>query len=315
MDRLNKIGLTALAGVFAAASAQAADVSISGGASVNFATDDKTENTGNKLSMGDSLTFTVSGDSDLGAISHSIEIDGGAQDDQTLKVDMGDNGVVYVQKSGAQGTGPDLVPNAYGSAAYSLAANQTAGLQGKHMADGLNSGTADVNLGYTNSFSGFDIGVGYTAGAASNGQGDDVSISVKYADLMDGLTLGVGYADLNQDASDGITEQTLSASYKMGNITIGYTDFQADDDAASGTDYDATHMGVSLQVNDDLALSYDSSSSEKSNSGTDEDIASFQASYTMGNMKVKAHITKADNEGYSEGAEDEQKAIDVSWSF
>ena len=120
MDRLNKIGLTALAGVFAAVSAQAADVSISGGdASVNSATDDKIENTGNKLSMGDSLTFTVSGDSDIGARSHSIEIDGGAQDDQTLKVDMGDNGVVYVQKSGAQGTGPDLVPNAYGSASYS----------------------------------------------------------------------------------------------------------------------------------------------------------------------------------------------------
>ena len=49
MDKLNKIGLTALAGVFAAASAQAADVSVSGGASVNFATDDKTETTGNKL--------------------------------------------------------------------------------------------------------------------------------------------------------------------------------------------------------------------------------------------------------------------------
>ena len=57
------------------------------------------------------------------------------------------------------------------------------------------------------------------------------------------------------------------------------------------------------------------SSSDKSSSGTDEDISSFQASYTMGNMKVKAHNTKADNEGYSEGAEDEQKAIDVSWSF
>ena len=32
-------------------------------------------------------------------------------------------------------------------------------------------------------------------------------------------------------------------------------------------------------------------------------------------MKVKAHITKVDNEGYTEGAEDEQKAIDISWSF
>ena len=83
-------------------------------------------------------------------------------------------------------------------------------------------------------------------GAAANGSGDDMSISVKYADLMDGLTLGVGYADLNQDASDGITEQNFNCKLQMGNITVGYTDFQADDDAASGTDYDGTHFGVSF---------------------------------------------------------------------
>ena len=315
MDKLNKIGLTALAGVFAAASAQAADVSVSGGASVNFATDDKTENTGNKLSMGDSLTFTVSGDSDFGTVSHSIEIDNGAQDDQTLKVDMGDNGVVYVQNSGAQGTPGDLTPNAYGSASYSLAANQTAGLQGKHYADGLDSGVGSINLGYTNSFSGFDVAAGYTMGAAANGSGDDLAVNVKYADLVDGLTLSVGYADLNQDATDGITEQTISASYAMGNITFGLMDYQADDDAASGTDYDGRHYGVSVQINDDLAVSYDKSSSDKATTDVDEDISSFQASYTMGNMTVKGHITRADNEGYTSGAEDEQKAIDVSWSF
>jgi outer membrane protein OmpU len=315
MDKLNKIGLTALAGVFATASAQAADVSVSGGASVNFATDDTTEVTGNKLSMGDSLTFTVSGDSDFGTVSHSIEIDNGAQDDQTLKLDMGDNGVVFVQNSGAQGTGADLTPNAYGSASYSLVANQSAGLQGKHYADGLDSGVGSVNLGYTNSFAGFDVAVGYTAGAAANTSGDDISVNVKYADLIDGLTLSVGLADLNQDATDGINEQTISASYKINNVTIGMMDYQADDDAASGTDYDGRHYGISFQINDDFAVSYDKSSSDKSSTAVDEDVDSFQASYTMGNMKIKGHISRADNEGYSTGAEDEQKAIDISWSF
>jgi len=315
MDKINKIGLTALASVFAAASAQA-DVSISGGASVNFATDDKTETTGNKLSMGDSFTVTVSGETDQGwAVSHSIEIDNGAQDDQTLKIDMGDNGVIYVQNSGAQGTGADLTPNAYGSAAYSLAANQTAGLQGKHFADGLDSGVGSVNLGYTNTFSGFNVAVGYTAGAAASTAGDDLSINVKYADLIDGLTLSAGFADLNQDAANGIQETTLSASYAWGGITLGYMDFNADDDAANGTDYDGKHYGISFAVNDDLSVSYDKSVSDKSTTGIDEDISSIQASYTMGNMKIKAHMTKANNEGYVDNAKDEQKAIDVSWSF
>ena len=37
--------------------------------------------------------------------------------------------------------------------------------------------------------------------------------------------------------------------------------------------------------------------------------------YTMGNMTVKGHISKADNEQFTTAAEDEQKAIDVSWAF
>ena len=49
MDKLNKIGLTALAGVLSAATAQAADVSVSGGAGFTYATSDTTEVTGNVI--------------------------------------------------------------------------------------------------------------------------------------------------------------------------------------------------------------------------------------------------------------------------
>ena len=64
-------------------------------------------------------------------------------------------------------------------------------------------------------------------------------------------------------------------------------DYQADDDA-SGTDYDGRHYGVSVQINDDLAVSYDKSP-DKATTDVDEDIA---LSYTMGNMTVKGHITR-----------------------
>ena len=47
MDKLKKVGLTALAGTFAATSAQALEMSVSGGAAITFKTLDKTEETGN----------------------------------------------------------------------------------------------------------------------------------------------------------------------------------------------------------------------------------------------------------------------------
>ena len=129
------------------------------------------------------------------------------------------------------------------------------------------------------------------------------------------FTISAGMSDLNPSQANGAGEISLSASYVMGGLTVGVTDYQYDDDAANGTDYDGMHYGVSFAVNDDLSVSYDRSISDKSTADTDETINSLQASYTMGSMTVKGHITKADDEGYSAGASDEHKAIAVSWSF
>ena len=85
-------------------------MSVSGSMSVNFATADTTETTGNKVSMGDSLTFSGSGETDQGwTVTSKIEVDGGTYDDRSVTVDMGDSGTIHVQDSGAQGTGADLV--------------------------------------------------------------------------------------------------------------------------------------------------------------------------------------------------------------
>ena len=312
MNKLNKLGLTALAGALAATSAQAVEMSVSGSMSVNFATADTTETTGNKVSMGDSLTFSGSGETDQGwTVTSSIEVDGGTYDDRSVTVDMGDSGTIHVQDSGAQGTGADLVGAAYGSAGYSLVSASTTG---KHVIDGLDSGAGTVNLGYTTTVSGVSVGLGYTPGG-TGGKGSSTAVSLKYADLIDGLTLAAGMSDRNTSAANGTDELSLSASYVVGGATIGYTDYSSDDDTASGTDYDSRHYGISFAVNDDLTISYDKSISDKSDAAVDEEINSIQASYTMGSMTIKGHISKADNEQFSSGAEDEAKAIDVSWSF
>jgi len=319
MNKLNKLGLTALAGTLAATSAQALEMSVSGGVAITFATADNTEVTGNRFSFGDSLTFSGSGETDQGwTITASIEADGASAttyyDDRSISINMGDSGTFYIQESGAQGTPGTLVPNAYGSAAYSLAASASGDSNtGKHVADGLSSGAnSGANLGYSNTIAGFAVSIGHSAGVTG---GSDTSINVKYSDLIDGLTLSAGRSDLNTSQANGTEETSLSASYAIGGVTLGYTDFSADDDAASGTDYDGTHWGISFAVNDDLTVSYDTSTSDKSSATVDEEISSIQASYTMGSMTVKAHITKGDNEAFVSGAEDNAKAVAVSWSF
>ena len=316
MDKLRKVGLTALAGTFAATSAQALEMSVSGSAGFTFATADNDEVTGNRFSFGDSLTFSGSGETDQGwTVTASIEADGASAnnyyDDRSLTIDMGDAGAFSLKQSGAVGTPATLTSGAYGSIASSLIAAAQVGV---HTADGLTSSGTDgeTNLGYTNTIAGFDVAIGMAAGVTG---GTQTAVNVKYSDLIDGLTLSYGMSDLNTAQTNGTSESQISASYSVGGVTVAAHDMAADDDAASGTDYDARAYSISFAVNDDLTVSYDKSTSDKSATSVDEEVSSVQASYTMGSMTVKGHVSKADNAGFSSGSEDNAKAVAISWSF
>ena len=80
MNKYGKIGLTALAGSLVAGSVSAATLSVSGGASLTFSGGDDKATQGNGWSMGDSVTFSASGDvNDIG-VTLSLELDGDAAD-------------------------------------------------------------------------------------------------------------------------------------------------------------------------------------------------------------------------------------------
>ena len=116
MNNLKKIGLSALAGSLASVSAHAAEVSVSGSASITM---DRTAEhlvTGNDFSMGDSLGFNMSGETDGGlGVAVYYEIDGGALDDYDMTL-SGDWGSLKFNGSGsssALGAVDDVTPNAY----------------------------------------------------------------------------------------------------------------------------------------------------------------------------------------------------------
>ena len=81
MNKLTKIGISALAGSLIAVSAHAGSMSVTGSASLTFSnTDDASAAAeGNGWTMGDSLTFAGSGEMDNGmTIAVSYELDGDA---------------------------------------------------------------------------------------------------------------------------------------------------------------------------------------------------------------------------------------------
>ena len=116
MNNLKKVGLTALGTALVATSATAADYSISGSSSITFVGSDN-KDTGNGWSMGDSVTFSASGEMDNGmTVSHTIELDGGAGvGANTLAIDTGDMGkLTFIggSSTSVMGVWDDLTPSA-----------------------------------------------------------------------------------------------------------------------------------------------------------------------------------------------------------
>ena len=128
MNKLTKIGLTALAGSLISVSAHAGSMSVSGSAGISMA-DSDVDNTqattaeGNTWSMGDSLTFTGSGDMDNGmSISVSFEVDnddtggGNVYDSHSMTLDTNGMGTITFAGHGGDGAMSaldDVTPNAY----------------------------------------------------------------------------------------------------------------------------------------------------------------------------------------------------------
>ena len=115
MDKLKKVGLTALGTALVSTAAYAGELSVTGGAGITFVGKDNGD-TGNGWSASDTLTFSGSADLDNGmTVTLTHKIDGGANDVNTIAIDTGGMGTLSFH--GQDGTGPigswdDMTPSA-----------------------------------------------------------------------------------------------------------------------------------------------------------------------------------------------------------
>ena len=311
MNKLTKVGLTALATSLVATASYAGELSVSGSASLTYTGLDSNADT-NPWAMGDSVKFNGGGDLDNGmTVSVYYELDGGNYDDYNLKLGMGDMGTLSFSGASSSGSGvdsvKDIVPNAY-TPVYEAADEVTGAADNGLLDTSVNNQTGQ--WGYDVSAMGFDLSVSYNPKPAAAASAE-TGYSVSYSGLMDGLTLTYGLFDDGDIAEN----DTIGAKYTMGNITAAIQSTNVDYEATGSTDQDAIHYGVSMAINDDLTVSAGRQEVEFDGGAEDEVNSGIQASYTMGSISYSVAMNKVESAGGTADKDAEASIFVASFAF
>jgi outer membrane protein OmpU len=311
MNKLTKVGLTALATTLVSSASFAGEMSVSGSASLSY-TGLNTNSDVNPFAMGDSVKFNGGGDLDNGmTVSVYYELDGGTYDDYNLKLGLGDAGTLSFSGASSSGSGvdklKDIVPNAY-SPVYEAT-------------DATDSGLIDASGNNQTGQWGYDVSVGDIAlsasynprGTAQGVAGDaETGYAIVYSGLMDGLELSAGYFDDGSQAEN----ETFGVKYTAGSVTAAYQVTNVDYEAQSSTDEDATHYGITIAVNEDLTVGAGRQEIEFDGAADDEVNSGISASYTMGSISLGANMNTLESKGGSATAKDvEATVLNVSFAF
>jgi hypothetical protein len=350
MNKLTKVGCSALCGSLAAISAaNAGELSVTGGADMTFSSVSRST-TGNPIGIGSNFTINGSSELDNGwaydlAIAHT---NAGAYSAATINIDMQGLGkLTFDQGSSANGIQAfdDKMPTAWEES------------WGNGLSTGVRlvsgSGTSD-NIMYTSptligttltltlapEYGSTDTG-DKSSGVANNNnkRSYDATINVNPSlgtEILSGLNVFVGASTIEmQEANPTDNADQYQAvaglTYSLGPLSIGlqtngeYTgiDDNGDGEATTGSNvYQAIAYGIAFNVNDDLSFSYNTYEEKKkgriqSAGGTDEalrfiNVESFQVAYTMGGASVRIADTAVDNAAYGQNANDDKSATIVS---
>ena len=314
MDNIKKIGLTALAGSLVAGSVSAATMSVSGSAGMSFTGGDEKKTEGQGWTMGDSITFSASGDvNDIG-VTLTLELDGDDADgtnkfdNQSIAFDLGDAGSLTFHGHGgssALGAKDDAMPAAW-EEPWGILVGAEANVIGGAGGNNMFSYSYSHESGVTGTIS-------YVNAEDAITDVSSTSYGVEYTG-MEGLTIGYAQQDVEVTTGTKGDESTMYAKYAIGGITVGIQ--MSENDMESGTDYESTGIGVSYQVNDDLTLSYGNHEIEAVSSGNpDQEAAALGFSYTMGSMSISGAIHDGDNIANSSTNSREIYSLGLAFNF
>ena len=295
MNNLKKVGLTALAGALVSVSANAAELSVTGGASISFGGEEHTTK-GNGWSMNDGLTFSASVEQDNGwnitakqVIDSSDGTGGAIMDTRILTIDMGDSGVLTFA-----GDGGSSVLDAIDDVTPTANEEAWADVTGATAANGGVGGNNMFHYSNSSLMDGLTVSAAYVPSDGTTQVESSEDYGFKYTGV-EGLTIGAATGDDNTSATAGVETTNMYVTYAMDAFTVGYQTSEADSETAS-SDIDFTAIGVSYAVSDDMSISLNSSTHEYEDSTkSDQESTGISVSYTMGSMSIKANHNTIDN--------------------
>ena len=332
MNKLKKVGLTALAGTLASLSAYAGEMSVGGTAELSYVQRNSDEVTGNPLGSKKNVTFSGSGELDNGwtvSIYHALNDTFTGQSSSTMSIGMGALGSLHIDSgSGSYGLNAidNVVPIAFEEADYGMAT----GLIDVGTVVGKQS---SLHWKVPELMGGLALQVGYQprggAGAiADGGSGGDAgasafkngySVTAQYSpEMLPGLSVGGG---MGENEEGGTThgkdreEQTWFATYAFGPLSVGYQ--WSEDDDNSSTVYTTDIYGASFNINDVFSVSYQYGETDYDKTGTDvtAEFEGISAAYNVGPMAIKFTHNEGKNIGGTSGTNDENRELNLSMAF
>jgi hypothetical protein len=342
MNKLTKVGCSALCGSLAAISAaNAGDLTVTGGADMTW-TSLSDQVTGNPLGVGSNFVLKGDGELDNGwtvalAINHDNK---GVYSTTTIDLGLGSLGSINFNQ-GNSGNGidsfDDKMPTAWEEA-------WGAGLStGVKLVSGVGPSQniqytlptvlgSTLKVAYAPSVGSTDVNdkaVGGVSHTAATGRGVDITLNINPSfgtEVLSGLNLFGGASEIEQydpSIADNKYEGTVGYTYSLGPVSIGgqtSAQYTGETDGQQTNVYKTTAFGVAFNINDNLSASYGTMESRKaghthSSMYTNGDlitVKSVQAAYTMGGASVRlAHVT-ADNTYFSTAAGADVQAMIVS---
>jgi len=309
MNKLKKVGLTALATTLVASSAFAGEMSVSGSASLNYSGVSTNSNV-NPWSMGDSVTFSGGGDLDNGmTVGVSYELDGGNYDDYKLTLGLGDGrGDLTFSGNSVNAGGVDMVKDIVPTAYTAVYENTNSTDNG--VAAGIGGRSTASMWGYKNTVSDLTFSIGYNQeNSTATTDAAESSLGLSYA--MDDVTLVAG----RFDDGDTAVHDTIGVKYTMGSITGAVQRTDINYDLATTADQEAMHMGVSFAVNENLSVSLGRQTVEIKAAVEDETNTGVNASYTMGSITVGGGFNEVESASGVAGADAEVTMLNIAFAF
>ena len=318
MNNLRKIGLSALAGSLATFSVNAADMSVSGAASITLDDTNRGKgDRGNGYYMGDSIKFNASGETDGGlGVAVYYEIDGSVFDDHNIKL-TGDFGTLTFDGHGgssAMGAVDDKTPNAY-EEAWDIIDTDGAATSGSPTVINGSGGGNNMFIYTSPSMGGATLTVAHRNHVSAAAESmTDFAIAVS-PEGIDGLTIGAAMSNNTIGTNIDSDESTMYATYATGGFTVGVQSSDLDH-TTTNSDQESIAYGVTYAVNDDFSIGYSYHELDfESASLSDQKSTGISASYTMGGMTLAGASNEVDNMKGSSAAGSDVEGYEFTLSF